>query len=261
MSFNLCIGDATNTTKCSNKGSGGPECNINMYNNTYVNCGYRQAQYIPRGSDIDFEQQGRGTCYNNLIVNCRTGIRIGNGENQIPWPDTNNLFYSNNYVYADSTHEVAQFFDYAAGSGLKGIAYVIPSSGQLNLPKNFYDPTSNPAGDILNLPGTDSIALAGANPPLFKNFPIPEHIPAHGNLSMIASVATGNADGGTPYDFHLQANSPAIGKGTTSFSAFVNITNKVTSDPVYSNAHFGFIVSQPSADIGCYPSTGGGNNH
>ena len=30
-------------------------------------------------------------CYNNLIVNCRNGIRVGNGENQIPWPDTNHF--------------------------------------------------------------------------------------------------------------------------------------------------------------------------
>jgi len=265
MAFNLCIGNATNSTKCSNKGSGGPECNINMYNNTYIDCGYRQAQYIPRGSDIDFEQQGRGTCYNNLIVNCRTGIRIGNGENAIPWPDTSNLFYSNNYIYADSTHEVAQFFDYAAGSGLKGIAYVIPTAAQLNLPADFYDPTSNPGGDILRLPGNDSIALAGAgnggiNNPMFKNFPLPEHVAGH-DLSAIASVATGNADVGSPYDFHLQTGSPAIGKGTTNFSAFVNISHKVTSDPVYSNAHFGFIVSQPSADLGCYPTNGSGNQH
>lgn len=46
MCYNLCIGNATNSTKCSDKGSGNfVQCNVNMYNNTYVDCGYRQASY------------------------------------------------------------------------------------------------------------------------------------------------------------------------------------------------------------------------
>ena len=261
MAFNVFIGDATNSTKCSNKGSGGPETNINIYNNTYVDCGYRQADYAPRGSDIDYEQQGRGVCYNNLLVNCRNGIRVGNGENQIPWPDTINLHYSNNYIYADSGHQVMQFFAYGAGSGLKPGAYVIPTAAQLNLPANFYSPTSNLGGDVLQLPLADSLGLAGVNNPMFVNFPLPEPVAGH-NLSAIASINTGTVATGKPYNFRLQSGSPAIGKGTTAFTAFQNISNPVTSDPVYSNAHFTFTVSQPSADIGCYPSNGsGGNQH
>jgi hypothetical protein len=255
MCFNLCIGNATNSTKCSNKGGSATECNINMYNNTYVDCGYRQAQYTPRGSDIDYEQQGEGLCYNNLIVNCRNGIRVGNGENQIPWPDTNHLTISNNYIYADSTWEVNQFFCYNAGSGLKPNAYVIPTANQLGLPANFYDPTSNPNGDVLPI---NDPSLAGVNNPMFVNFPLPEPV-AGNNLSAIASVETGVAVNGKNFDFHLQSGSPAIGKGFTGFAPFKNIINPVTAD--VKNPNFAPVISQPSADIGCYPSTGGGNQH
>lgn len=262
MCFNLCIGDATNSTKCSNKGGSLTECNINIYNNTYVDCGYRQTSYGARGSDIDYEQQGEGVCYNNLIVNCRNGIRVGNGENSIPWPDTSHLTISNNYIYADSVWEVNQFFAYNAGSGLKqnynGInAYIVPTNAQLGIPDNFYSPTSNPNGDVLSI---NVPALAGANNPMFVNFPLPEHIPAGGNLSDITSVATGVADVGSNYNFRLQSSSPAIGKGFTGFSPFQNIINPVSND--VKNPNFAPTISQPSADMGCYPSSGsGGNQH
>ena len=263
MSFNLCMGDATNTTKCSNKGGAATECNINMYNNTYVDCGYRQASYAARGSDIDYEQQGEGICYNNLIVNCRNGIRVGNGENQIPWPDTTHLTIGYNYIYADSVWEVNQFFDNIAGSGLKPNAYIVPNflvpPASTYLPnggKDFYDPTSNPNGDD---PAYNAPALALQNNPMFVNFPLPEPIPAGGNLSYICSVNTGNALGVGTYDFHLKAGSPAIGVGFTGFKPFQNIINPVSKD--ITNANFAPIVSQPSADMGCYPSAGGGNQH
>jgi hypothetical protein len=258
MCFNLCIGDATNTTKCSNKGGSATETNINIYNNTYVDCGYRQAAYTPRGSDIDYEQQGEGLCYNNLIVNCRNGIRVGNGENSIPWPDTVHLTISNNYIYADSAWEVSQFFDENAGSGLKPNAYVIPTAAQLGLPANFYSPTSNPNGDDLNLPAGDLSTLPLADNPMFANFPLPEPVSGF-NLSAIASLETGVAVTGKAYDFHLQASSPAIGKGTTAYTPFQNILNPVTAD--VTNANFKPTISNPSVDIGCYPSAGGGNLH
>jgi len=256
MCYNLCIGDATNTTKCSNKGGAATECNINMYNNTYIDCGYRQASYTSRGSDIDYEQQGEGLCYNNLIVNCRNGIRVGNGQNSIPWPDTTHLTISNNYIYADSTWEVNQFFAYDAGSGLKPNAYVIPTASQLGLPANFYDPTSNPNGDVLpiNIP-----SLAGANNPMFVNFPLPEPIVAGQNLSAIASVNTGIAATGSVYNFRLKSSSPAIGKGFTGFTPFKNIINPVTAD--VTNAHFAPTVTSPGVDIGCYQTNGAGNQH
>jgi len=260
MAYNLCIGNATNSTKCSDKGAGVmPQCNINMYNNTYVDCGYRQASFASRGSDIDYEQGGRGLCYNNLIVNCRNGVRIGDGQNGIPMPDTANTTCGYNYIYADSGHEVNQFYPIVAGTWTRANTYIIPSAAQFNLPAGFYHPAQLPVvnGDD-DLAYNDSVALAGANKPMFVNFPLPEHVAGH-DLSAIASVETGKADVGSNYDFHLQAGSPAIGKGYTGFSAFANIANPVTND--VTNTNFKPVVTQPGVDIGCYQMNGSGNQH
>jgi hypothetical protein len=271
MCYNLCIGDATNSTKCSNKGGSAPECNINMYNNTYVDCGYRQASFASRGSDMDYEQQGEGMCYNNLIVNCRNGIRVGNGQNSIPWPDTTHLTIGYNYIYADSLEEVNQFFCNVAGSGLKQNAYIVPNfmvaPASTYLPADFYDPSSNPNGDD---PAYNAPALVGGNAannvnglpvndPQFVNFPLPEPIPAGGNLSEICSINTGIPLTGSPYNFRLKAGSPAIGKGYTGFKPFQNIINPALAD--VKKANLLPAVSQPSADIGCYSSNGSGNQH
>jgi hypothetical protein len=258
MCYNLCIGNATNSTKCSDKGSGSyVQCNINMYNNTYVDCGYRQASPSSRGSDIDYEQGGRGLCYNNLIVNCRNGIRIGDGQNSIPMPDTTNTIYGNNYIYADSVLEVNQFYPVVAGTWTRPTAYVYPTAVQFALPAGFYDPSSTVnGGDDL---AYNDPSLASANNPMFVNFPLPEPIPAGGNLSDISSLETGAAVTGSNYNFHLQASSPAIGAGYTAFKPFANIINPVTSD--VTNPNFAPVISQPGQDIGCYQMSGAGNAH
>ena len=258
MSFNLFVGMATNSTKASDKGSGiGPETNINMYNNTYVDCGYRQASYASRGSDIDYEQSARGLCYNNLIVNCRNGIRIGDGQNLIPVADTAFLTYTNNYIYADSLAEVDQFYPVTAGTYTRANAYIIPTSAQLALPASFYAPKTNPnGGDDLTY---NSPLCVAANNPMFVNFPLPEPITAGFGLQAISSVATGVALTGMNYDFHLQASSPAIGKGYTSFVPFANIVNPLTSD--ITNPNLLTWITPPGMDCGAFQSNGQGNKH
>ncbi len=259
MAFNLCIGNATNSTKASDKGSGPfVECNINMYNNTYVDCGYRQASYASRGSDIDIEQGARGLIYNNLIVNCRNGIRVGDNQNGIPQPDTANVHIGNNYYYADSIQEISQGFPVQAGTWTKISAYSIPANiaTAWNLPTPFYNP---PYDDSAYIP---LAAAATANNPKFANFPLPQTAVSGYGLGSLNSVATGVNDahaGNKAYDFHLQAGSPAIGAGNTSFSPFQNVTNPVTAD--VKNSNFAAIVSAPGVDIGCYQSNGSGNTH
>ena len=256
MCYNLFIGSCTNSTKCSDKGSGSfVQCNINMYNNTYIDCGYRQASPASRGSDIDYEQGGRGLCYNNLIVNCRNGIRIGDGQNSIPMPDTTNTIYTNNYIYADSLLEVDQFFPVVAGTWTRPNAYVMPTAAQLNLPAGFYSPSSSVnGGDDLsyNAPG-----LVAANNPMFANFPLPE--PVVHSLADISSIATGVSTTGSNYDFHLKPGSPAVGAGYTAFTPFQNITNAVRND--ISNPALMPVITPAGSDIGCYQMNGNGNQH
>jgi len=258
MSFNLCIGNATNSTKGSDKGSGPyVECNINMYNNTYIDCGYRQASPQSRGSDIDIEQGARGLIYNNLIVNCRNGIRVGDNQNGIPQPDTANVHISNNFYYADSINEINQGFPIQAGTWTKQNAYIIPnleSTPSLwNLPQPFYRP---PYDDSTYSAPT---AAAGANKPMFKNFPLPQPVANGYGLGSISSLETGVAVTGSNYDFHLQAGSPAIGQGFTSFQPFANVANPVTAD--VTNPNYAPIVSAPGVDIGCYQVNNSGNQH
>jgi hypothetical protein len=228
MAYNLFVGEATNGTKASNKGGVSPECNINMYNNTYVDCGYRQAQ-TGRGGDINYEQGAEGKAYNNLIVNCAFGFRIVNN----PIADTANCIYGYNYAYGDSVSIVEQF--YPVGYITKPNAYVVPSPSSTNY---VYDPINGAAA-------YNDASLEGQNNPKFVNFPLPE--PGITHLYDINYVGS--------YDFHLQSGSPALGIGYTSFSPLNVISAGVKSST------FGPTVTPPSADMGCYPSAGGGNQH
>ena len=99
FAYNLCIGMATNGPKLSNAGAltGVSNSNMNFYNNTIVNCGYRRAA-AGRGGSINFEESAAGKAYNNLIVNCKFGLRVV----QNPIADTANLRYGYNFYYADS---------------------------------------------------------------------------------------------------------------------------------------------------------------
>jgi len=256
MCFNLCIGSATNSTKCSNKGGSFAECNINMYNNTYVDCGYRQASYESRGSNIDYEQSGEGLCYNNLVVNCRNGIRVSDGQNSIPFPDTSHTVAQYNYIYADSIQEVDQFYPTTAGTWDAINTYVIPTSTQYPLPADFRDVTSNPNQDDLYVPAPAT--LATANNPMFVNFPLPEPVQGF-SLAAITSINTGKTVTGSAYNFRLKAGSPAIGIGYTGFSPLQNIVSPVTA--YVKNPNFAPVISQPGVDMGCYQSNGSGNQH
>jgi hypothetical protein len=55
------------------------------------------------------------------------------------------------------------------------------------------------------------------------------------------------------YNFHLQSNSPAIGKGFQGFSAIAN----VPVDPNFGSSG----ITGPGKDIGCYQADGTGNQH
>ena len=71
MAYNLIIGGATNGTKSANDGGIQPQCMIAMYNNTYVNDGFRNTgTFGARSGSIEVENNSRALAYNNLIVDC-----------------------------------------------------------------------------------------------------------------------------------------------------------------------------------------------
>ena len=230
MAYNLIVGGCTNGTKASNKGTQVNECNVNMYNNTYINCGYRQAGPTGRSGSIDYEQGAEGYCYNNLIVNCRTGMRIDFN----PVADTTHCHYGYNYAYSDSVANCNQF--YPPANYTQSYAYIFPTAAQAFAAGYTYS-------GALGTSVYNGAAWAATGSPMFVNFPLPEQGITH--LYDI-SYASG-------FNFHLQSGSPCIGKGFTGFTALHTVT--VTKAP------FAPTVTQPGVDIGAYQANGSGNAH
>jgi hypothetical protein len=102
IAYNVSIGAATNAFKISNTGGGTITTNVNIYNNTLLNNGYRQVK-SGRGGSINFEKGAQGKVYNNMIVNCRFGLRITTDA------DTANIVYNNQFYYGNDQRQLDQF--------------------------------------------------------------------------------------------------------------------------------------------------------
>ena len=226
MAFNLIIGSAKGGTKASNKGVYGPlETKINMYNNTYISGGWRSVD-PDRGANVNYEQQASGSAYNNIMVNCKTGLRILDN----PAADTTNCHYGYNLSYGDSLQVVAALYPHISH----------PSVHDIPNPTTFLSGFSTNQWKLGS--SYDATILVGQNNPKFKNFPLP----VSGSLSLY------NFQGN--FDFHLTSGSPAIGKGFTGFAP-LNATSAI------SNSYLKATVTNPSIDLGAFPIDGSGNKH
>jgi len=185
IAYNLFIGSATNGTKISNAGATAIQCNVHCYNNTYIDCGYRQSTWAGHGGSINLEKQAKAFIYNNLIVNCRVGLRIVNTA------DTSNSNYGNSYFYGDSLTVANQF--YSVGDVTHPQTTDIPSPGSYL-----------PSGYKLGAAYSGATVVSTGNP-LFKNFTLPNYQYQQYNY------ASGN-------DFHLTSTSPVIAKANAAFS-------------------------------------------
>jgi hypothetical protein len=103
VAYNLVIGAATNGFKVSNSGGGPVQNKTYLYNNTILNSGFRQLK-SGRGGSIDYEKGCQGKIYNNIIINCRFGMRI------TPDADTTNITYNNQFFYANDVRLINQFY-------------------------------------------------------------------------------------------------------------------------------------------------------
>ena len=221
MAYNFFIGCGTNGTKASNKGSNTVQTNVNMYNNTYVNCGYRRVE-TGRGGCINYEEGSRGMAYNNLIVDCKFGLRIVVN----PTADTAHMYYGNTLTYCDSIALANQI--YPTGYITK------PQSTDIPAPSSFL-PTGYTLGATY-----DGSKVVGKNNPMFSGYSLPV-----ANYKQICAIGSKS--------FKLATGSPAIGKGNTNFSPL-----KVV--PV--SANYGATdITLPGVDLGCYQTNGTGNQH
>ena len=186
IAYNLFVGSATNGTKISNAGATPVQCDVHVYNNTYVDCGYRQSSTSGHGGSINLEKGAQAMIYNNLIVDCKIGMRIVNTA------DTTNAKYGNTYFYGDSTSVCNEF--YSVGDVTHPQTTDIPAfSGYLPL-------------DYVLGAAYDGSSLDGKNSPSFKSYTLPQ-------------LNYENVNNAAGFDFHLATGSGAIGKGTTAFSA------------------------------------------
>jgi len=231
FAYNLCVGMATNGPKVSNinVAVGKPGSNVRIYNNTIINCGYRRAA-AGRGGSINFEEGAGGMSYNNLIVNCKFGLRIV----QNPIADTANIKYGYNFYYADSISVASQFIPSLA------VSTAISKPMETDIPKPS---TYLPAGWQIGQAYTAPASVVGANNPQFINAPVP--LPAGLRLQDISVVGTSN--------YALKPNSPCIGAGFTGFTP--------RADVILDNRLGATEITPPGKDIGCYQSNGRGNQH
>lgn len=165
LAYNMCIGAATNALKASDAGSTGTQCNVTMYNNTIINGGYRQTK-TGRGGSIDYEKAAKGRIYNNLIVNCRFGVRITTDA------DVTNIDYSNQYFYGYSPATVTQFYStdgIGNGVGVKKATDILSNTPKENNPLfysydvNQYDFTTNPGPITAKLQPYNVVAVSTGN--------------------------------------------------------------------------------------------------
>jgi len=145
------------------------------------------------GRGVSVGLNAKANIYNNIMVDDYQGLEIFVDADTLNTKYGNNLFYASQDTYADTT----------GGGNL-----------QISIRGNFY-----PSDGVGKPQSTDLISNAVGNmDPLFKAFD--------------GKVATPNG-ASTSNDYHLQAGSPAIGKGNATYNA----------------------------DIGAYTSDGKGNQH
>jgi hypothetical protein len=215
IAYNLFIGGATNAFKPSNEGSAVVQTNINVYNNTVLNSGWRRPG-MSRGANINYEVGARGLSYNNIIVNCKRGMRV------LEDADIPNISFDHNLYYA--THqEMADEF----------------------IPSDAVTSTQSVLGQNM---------IYGAiteNNPLFVNYNVDRFTYAEYEAGE-SQPADMNKVGSS--NFRLNSGSPAIGKGKTDFAP-VNVNWQ------YATGNRAPGIMQPNKDLGCYPTSGPGNNH
>ncbi len=244
MAYNLIIGGATNGTKSANDpGTQAPQTEIAMYNNTYVNDGYRNSgTYGARSGSIEVENNSRALAFNNLIVDCNFGVRIAGGNNvtaKVYLADTlshsdgpiTKTAYGYNFYYVDNVNQANQIVP----TNIAQAVVTHPQATDIPNMKTFLGPTYTFGFAY------DGTSLVGLNNPQFVNYPLPNL-----NFATQASV-----DG---FDFHLQKSSPAVGKATQTFSP---VTAGIPVDPNFGSSG----ITPPGKDIGAYQTDGTGNQH
>jgi hypothetical protein len=210
---NLMYSPNTNAFKLSNSGAGGArfQAQINAYNNTIVNAGWRRDPNKPKGGSIWAESGCLVNIYNNLIVNCMFGAKAPEfGVDADEGPDVNSEIDYNFYASGMATSAVPQHIANETTTAYDGF-----KSGVSDVVYGEHDRRGNAAGD---------------NDPKFANFPFASN--------PLLAYTYNNV-----WNFHLQSDSPALTGAKTDFSPYFSSTGLSINGKQYTSpapaAHFG----------------------
>ena len=216
-----------------------------MYNNTYISGGYRQKDPTGRGGSINYEEGAKGKAFNNLMINCRTGVRIHNN----PAADVVNMSYGYNYTYGDSLRVMNMVYPTGATT-----AVTIPQSTDIPAYTTLLTNKSYSKDTLYTIVGGicpnilkayDATAYVKVGNPLFTGFALP----FTGKLANVSAVGS--------FNFRLQSSSPALGKGTADATKIAPLNAIQVTNANFKPTE----VTLPGADMGCYQSNGTGNQH
>lgn len=215
---NLMYSPNTNGFKLSNSGAGGErgQAQINAYNNTIVNAGWRRDPNAPKGGSVWAEKGCLVNVYNNLMVNCMFGAKAPKfGSDASDGPDlSSHIDYS---YYASGTAQSA-----------------VPQHVQNNTLTAF-DGFKPGVTDVVYGDHDVRGAAAGSGNPLFVSFPFADN-PL---LSYTCDPS---------WDFHLQAGSPALSGAYTDFTPYFSATGVTVDGKEYKSpapaAYFGAFGAQ-----------------
>jgi hypothetical protein len=207
-SRNLMYSPNTNGFKLSNSGADGGarfQAQINAYNNTIVNAGWRRDPNKPKGGSVWAESGCLVNVYNNLIVNCMFAAKAPNfGIDATDGPDLNSKIDYNYYASGNAQSAVPQHVANGTTTAFDGF-----KAGVGDVVYGEHDIRGNAAGD---------------KNPQFENFPF-------------ADNPVLNYGYNESWDFHLKAGSPALNGAKTDFTPYfasqgVTINGKEYKSPM-----------------------------
>jgi len=214
--YNVMYSANTNALKLSNSGADGGarfQAQINGYNNTIINSGWRRDPNKPKGGSVWAEAGCLVNVYNNLVINCMFAAKAPKfGISATDGPDLNSkIDYNFN----------------ASGTQQSTIPQHI-TNGTITAYDGFKPGVKDVVYGVKDVSGTS----AGDKDPKFVNFPF--------TSNPLLSFAFN-----TSWDFHLQAGSPALTGGKTDFIPYFSNTGVTVKGKEFKSP-------LPSAFFGAY---------